>query len=48
MSTQLSIAERLATVRHSMQHLDVQAFIIPTTMNIWANIPHQQMNGWRG
>lgn len=29
MSTQLSIAERLATVRHSMQHLDVQAFIIP-------------------
>jgi Creatinase/Prolidase N-terminal domain. len=29
MSTQLSIAERLAKIRHSMQHLDVQAFIIP-------------------
>jgi len=29
MSTQLAIAERLAKIRQSMQHLDVQAFIIP-------------------
>lgn len=29
MSTQLSIAERLAKVRHSMHHFDIQAFIVP-------------------
>ena len=43
---QLSIRERLATVCHSMQHLDVQAFIIPRR-GTFANIQRRQMNGWR-